>query len=61
MKLGFVSDSLGGLPFETMLDHAARAVAYDLPLPLRDLLDFKNNAAVCHVTIILGVRDNFSP
>ncbi|MFA1625648.1 sugar phosphate isomerase/epimerase family protein [Rhizobium mongolense] len=24
MKLGFVSDSLGGLPFETMLDHAAR-------------------------------------
>lgn len=24
MKLGFVSDSLGGLPFETMLDHAVR-------------------------------------
>lgn len=24
MKLGFVSDSLGGLSFETMLDHAAR-------------------------------------
>ncbi len=24
MKLGFVSDSLGGLPFEAMLDHAAR-------------------------------------
>ncbi len=24
MKLGFVSDSLGGLPFESMLDHAAR-------------------------------------
>ncbi len=24
MKLGFVSDSLGGLPFEVMLDHAAR-------------------------------------
>jgi sugar phosphate isomerase/epimerase len=24
MKLGFVSDSLGGLPFDTMLDHAAR-------------------------------------
>lgn len=24
MKLGFVSDSLGGLPFETMLDHAQR-------------------------------------
>jgi sugar phosphate isomerase/epimerase len=24
MKLGFVSDSLGGMPFETMLDHAAR-------------------------------------
>jgi len=24
MKLGFVSDSLGGLPFEAMLDHAQR-------------------------------------
>ncbi len=24
MKLGFVSDSLGGMPFDTMLDHAAR-------------------------------------
>lgn len=24
MKLGFVSDSLGGLPFEAVLDHAAR-------------------------------------
>ncbi len=24
MKLGFVSDSLGGLPFDAMLDHAAR-------------------------------------
>lgn len=24
MKLGFVSDSLGGLPFDTMLDHAVR-------------------------------------
>ena len=24
MKLGFVSDSLGGMSFETMLDHAAR-------------------------------------
>lgn len=24
MKLGFVSDSLGGLPFAEMLDHAAR-------------------------------------
>ncbi|TIP73640.1 MAG: sugar phosphate isomerase/epimerase, partial [Mesorhizobium sp.] len=24
MKLGFVSDSLGNLPFETMLDHAKR-------------------------------------
>lgn len=24
MKLGFVSDSLGSMPFETMLDHAAR-------------------------------------
>lgn len=24
MKLGFVSDSLGGVPFEEMLDHAAR-------------------------------------
>ncbi len=24
MKLGFVSDSLGGMPFEDMLDHAAR-------------------------------------
>lgn len=24
MKLGFVSDSLGGVPFETMLDHARR-------------------------------------
>ncbi len=24
MKLGFVSDSLGGLPFATVLDHAAR-------------------------------------
>ena len=24
MKLGFVSDSLGGLPVDAMLDHAAR-------------------------------------
>ena len=24
MKLGFVSDSLGGLSFDTLLDHAAR-------------------------------------
>jgi sugar phosphate isomerase/epimerase len=24
MKLGFVSDSLGGLPFQAVLDHAAR-------------------------------------
>ena len=24
MKLGFVSDSLGGLPFDALLDHAAR-------------------------------------
>ncbi|WP_064684287.1 sugar phosphate isomerase/epimerase family protein [Rhizobium bangladeshense] len=57
MRLGFVSDSLGGLPFEAMLDHAQRlgvsgvevntcgwstAPHFNLPMILRDRIAQKS-------------------